>query len=174
MSPPIDEEATKDQRFACLLLLGFCFAGSTTAALTWYKRNQVDEPKAEFGVISLDREKYDYGQNVVVEFINEKPNLKDFLGIWPLDHQQDRVPSAFYQYACGSSNCRDIVYGGEITFGANQDPQILSDRNLTWPLCNGDWKVCLLQGETNTTLICSDPFSVQGGGCTGLEGPGAN
>jgi hypothetical protein len=172
----------EDSTFHKLLLTAVCFCAGILFALVWYNYHAPPLPEEpEYGILEPMKSLFQYKETIAIQFANQDPEPTDWIGIFKPHDYTNR--SVLWQYACGgiepcySKGRPEQVFGGELHFDATN--ALYSDYNLTWPLCSGQYKACLvtvvLEGvfSRNETLACSDAFTVGGDGpCTGFNGGG--
>mmetsp|Transcript_30435 Transcript_30435/g.50222 ORF Transcript_30435/g.50222 Transcript_30435/m.50222 type:complete len:210 (-) Transcript_30435:619-1248(-) len=173
----------KESTFSKLLLAAFCFCGSVIFALVWYDRHAPPIPEPpKGGLLEPTKDTFLYRETIALNFVNRDPDPTDWIGLFlPHDYTNRSV---MWQYACGGIKpCHgreEELFTGELHFGGEHKKDLFSDYNLTWPLCSGEYKACLMTITTmegdiarNETLACSDVFNVAGDGpCVGFVGGG--
>lgn len=166
--PDLPFREPNDHVFQRLLLTALCFCAATTAALIWQQtRTPPEIVLPELGMIQSVQSTFDYTEPIVLEFANEDPGPRDWVGLFFPNDYTNR--STYWQYICPQPCGREKHYGGEVVFDAFST--LYSGYNLTWPVCSREYVACLMIGATNTTLACSGLITVTGQGeCVGFNG----
>lgn len=172
-----------ESAFQKLLLAALCFCGGVVLALVWYDWRRPPLPELpELGLIAPTKSTFHYRESIVLNFANQDPDPTDWIGLFMPHDYTNR--SVMWQYTCGGTEpCYtkrgkdEEIFGGELHF--DQSADLFSDYNLTWPLCSGEYKACIVTSviegaiTRNETLACSDVFTVDGEGpCIGFNGGG--
>lgn len=122
------------------------------------------------GTVQVLKDSYTTKELISVAISYESPSQNDWIGIWPAGKgpQHDEYVSGFFIkpviwiYVC--AECPLHLQDAELTFGMNLEGGDQSN----WPLCNGDWQVYLMEGESGMQLTTSAPFVVTGNDCYGI------
>ena len=121
------------------------------------------EKSVEGTTLVTNRKCYDYGDEVVATFTNDKPRIDDWVAIYPASADSSNLGQApFWVWLCGNQDEQCKVLYGSYSFGGT-DSTFESGRD-SWPLGPGTYKAILARrhhGGPYSSYVESDSFEIK-------------